>query len=141
MPSAASPIAVVCAIIVNDDLVLLARRPEGKRLAGLWEFPGGKVDGNETPVEALHRELKEELECRVTVTRSLTPVVHAYEWGSIALHPFVCALAAGSPPPHPHEHSDLVWAKVEDLPSYALAPADRPVVAQLLAADSPLMER
>lgn len=132
MPSAESPTAVVCAIIVSGDLILLARRPEGKRLAGLWEFPGGKVEGGETPQEAMHRELKEELECRVIVTRPLTPVVHAYEWGTIELHPFICQLAAGSPPPHPHEHSELAWAKVEDLHSYELAPADLPVVEQLL---------
>lgn len=125
------PVAVVCAIIERGGLILLARRPEGKKLAGLWEFPGGKVESQEHPAEALHRELTEELGCTVTIATAGPPVSHGYEWGVIHLHPFLCQLAPGSADPHPHEHTALAWVRPADLMNYPLAPADVPVVAWL----------
>lgn len=108
--------------------MLLARRPPDKKLGGLWEFPGGKVEAGEAAEAALHRELEEELGCRVRVVQRLAPYVHAYEWGRIELIPFVCELAAGSPEPLAHEHTALVWVEPAELGGYELAPADVPLV-------------
>jgi 8-oxo-dGTP diphosphatase len=126
------PVPVVCAIIVRDDRIMLAQRPPDKKLGGLWEFPGGKVEAGESSEDALHRELQEELGCSVRITQTLAPFVHAYSWGSIELIPFVCELAEGSPEPHAHEHTALVWVERGELRSYELAPADVPLVAGLV---------
>ena len=97
------PVPVVCAIIVRDDRIMLAQRPPDKKLGGLWEFPGGKVEAGESSEDALHRELQEELGCSVRITQTLAPFVHAYDWGRIELIPFVCELADGSAEPHAHD--------------------------------------
>jgi 8-oxo-dGTP diphosphatase len=122
---------VVCAIIEQDGLIMVAQRPPGKRLAGCWEFPGGKIELDETAEEALHRELIEELGCTVEVIQSGPPVTHAYEWGEIALHPFRCRLEAGSPAPVAHEHTELRWLPLAGLHEMELAPADLPVLEWL----------
>jgi 8-oxo-dGTP diphosphatase len=122
---------VVCAILKRGETVMIARRPEGKKLGGLWEFPGGKVELGETPEAALHRELREELGCEVRITHPLPACEHAYDWGSIRLIAFECELTPVSPEPHPHEHSALAWVTLAELSSYELAPADLPVVEML----------
>lgn len=127
-----NPVHVVCAIIERDGLVLVAERPEGKRLAGFWEFPGGKIEPGETAEEALHRELQEELACEVAVLASGPPVLHDYEWGRIQLHPFRCRLREGSPDPRAQEHSALKWVECRELAEVRLAPADIPILAWLL---------
>ena len=126
------PVPVVCAIIVRDDRIMLAQRPPDKKLGGLWEFPGGKVEAGESAEAALHRELQEELGCTVSITQTLAPFVHAYAWGRIELIPFVCELTADSPEPHPHEHTALVWVERAQLHSYELAPADVPLLMGLI---------
>ncbi|OYW72273.1 MAG: hypothetical protein B7Z37_25345 [Verrucomicrobia bacterium 12-59-8] len=126
------PVPVVCAIILRDERIMLAQRPPDKKLGGLWEFPGGKVEAGESAETALHRELQEELGCSVRITQTLTPFVHAYGWGSIELIPFVCELAEDSPEPHAHEHTALVWVERTELRSYDLAPADVPLVMELV---------
>ncbi|MFC5455773.1 (deoxy)nucleoside triphosphate pyrophosphohydrolase [Prosthecobacter fluviatilis] len=126
-----APVPVVCAIIQRDAHIMLAQRPPGKKLGGMWEFPGGKVEPGETPEAALHRELQEELGCTVSITQTLAPFVHAYDWGRIELIPFICELTPDSPEPHPHEHTALAWAERPLLPSYNLAPADVPLLAAL----------
>ena len=126
------PVPVVCAIIVRGDRILLAQRPPDKKLGGLWEFPGGKVEEGESAEDALHRELQEELGCSVRITQSLAPFVHAYAWGRIELSPMVGELADGRPEPHAHEHTALVWVEREELRNYKLAPADVPLVAGLV---------
>ncbi|MBE2282299.1 MAG: (deoxy)nucleoside triphosphate pyrophosphohydrolase [Prosthecobacter sp.] len=126
------PVPVVCAIIVREDRIMLARRPPDKKLGGLWEFPGGKVELGETAEAALHRELHEELGCVVRIVQTLPPFVHDYSWGSIELLPFVCELAVGSPEPHPHEHTALAWVERSALHSYELAPADVPLLKALI---------
>lgn len=125
------PVDVVCAVIRRGEQILLAQRPPGKRLAGLWEFPGGKVDAGEAPEEALHRELMEELGCEVEVLQAGPPVLHEYDWGWIRLFPFVCVLSPGSAEPHPHEHTELIWVFQKNLERPDLAPADVPVVRWL----------
>jgi len=126
------PVPVVCAIIMRDDRIMIAQRPPDKKLGGLWEFPGGKVEAGEAAETALHRELQEELGCRVHITQTLPVFVHAYAWGSIELIPFLCELAADSTEPHPHEHTALAWVRREELRGYDLAPADVPLLTALL---------
>ncbi len=125
------PVRVVCGIIMRGERIMLAQRPPDKKLGGLWEFPGGKVEPGESAEVALHRELQEELGCTVRITQTLPPFVHAYEWGSIELIPFVCELTSESPEPHAHEHTALAWVERGELRSYELAPADVPLVAGL----------
>ncbi len=107
---------------------MLAQRPPDKKLGGLWEFPGGKVERGESAEAALHRELLEELGCEVRITKPLPSFVHTYPWGGIELIPFVCELTADSPEPHPHEHTGLVWVERPQLAGYPLAPADVPLL-------------
>ena len=126
------PVPVVCAILVRGERILLAQRPPDKKLGGLWEFPGGKVEAGESAEAALHRELQEELGCTVRITQTLAPFLHAYDWGRIELIPFVCELAEGSAEPHAHEHTALVWVERGELRNYELAPADVPLVAGLI---------
>lgn len=131
--STPAPLHVVCAVIQNSngDRLLLAQRAAGKSLGGFWEFPGGKVEPGEAPAAALQREIAEELGCGIDVLQAGPPVLHAYEWGEIWLEPFLCRLTAGTSQPEAREHAALAWAKVGDLDSYDLAPADVPVVAWL----------
>jgi len=128
--SPTSHVEVVCALIWKSDCVLLAQRPPGKRLGGLWEFPGGKIEPDETPEEALHRELAEELGCRVEILSALPTTRHSYPWGAVNLHPFVCRLQTGSPEPQALEHTSLQWSLWKDVPTFELAGADYPVVQQ-----------
>jgi 8-oxo-dGTP diphosphatase len=111
--------------------VLLAQRPPHKHLGGKWEFPGGKVEPAETPERALVREIQEELGCDIAGLRPLPRFTHDYGSVVIEMIPFACALAPGSPPPEPHEHSAIAWVAVEALARYDLAPADLPIVAGL----------
>ncbi|MHB1078939.1 MAG: (deoxy)nucleoside triphosphate pyrophosphohydrolase [Prosthecobacter sp.] len=126
------PVPVVCAIIVRGEHIMLAQRPPDKKLGGLWEFPGGKVEPGESAETALHRELHEELGCTVRISQTLPPFVHAYDWGSIELIPFICELTAESSEPHPHEHTALVWVERSQLRNYNLAPADVPLLTGLM---------
>jgi 8-oxo-dGTP diphosphatase len=126
------PVPVVCAIIMRGGHIMLAQRPPDKKLGGLWEFPGGKVEPGESAETALHRELQEELGCTVRITQTLPPFVHAYDWGSIELIPFICELTAESSEPHPHEHTTLVWVERSQLRNYNLAPADVPLLTGLM---------
>jgi 8-oxo-dGTP diphosphatase len=126
------PVPVVCAIIMRNERIMIAQRPPEKKLGGLWEFPGGKVEAGESAEAALHRELCEELGCTVRITQTLPAYVHAYPWGSIKLIPFVCELAAESPEPHPHEHTALAWVERAKLSAYDLARADVPLLTALI---------
>lgn len=123
-----SLVEVVCALIWKSDRVLLAQRAPEKRLGGLWEFPGGKVELGESPEEALHRELAEELGCRVEILGALPTTRHIYPWCEVNLHPFVCQLQVGSPEPQALEHIAIHWSLWKDVPDYELAGADYPVI-------------
>lgn len=126
--STRSVVPVVCALLVRGEEVLLAKRAPGSRLGGLWEFPGGKVEPGETGEAALHRELEEELGCRVRIKTAMPVVRYAYDWVEIDLSPFVCELLPESPPPRAMEHSALAWVSWQDVLKYELAPADVPVL-------------
>lgn len=133
-------IRVVCAIILRDDgSVLLAQRPASKHLALKWEFPGGKVEGDEALEIALAREIREELGCSVQIEASLPACAHNYEAVSIELLPFVCKVAEGTP--EPLEHSAIDWVQPAALAGYDLAPADVPVLGHFLSYLSENMPR
>jgi 8-oxo-dGTP diphosphatase len=126
------PLPVVCALIERGGCVLLARRPAHKQLALKWEFPGGKVAGDETPAAALIREIKEELGCDIILGRTLPRFIHIYDRTPIEMIPFVCRLSPGSPEPLPTEHVTVAWVRPDELDTYDLAAADVPVVAAYL---------
>ncbi|MCA1962414.1 MAG: (deoxy)nucleoside triphosphate pyrophosphohydrolase [Prosthecobacter sp.] len=126
------PIPVVCALIEDAGRVLIAKRAPGRSLAEFWEFPGGKIEPGETPEQALLREIEEELGCQVVCTMAGPPVLHAYEWAEILLHPFLCRLQEGSPGAQAREHAEILWMRRETLDSVDFAPADLPVLAWYL---------
>ena len=117
-----------CALIDTDTRVLLAQRPEGKSLAGLWEFPGGKVEAGETPEEALIRELREELgiETKVACLAPLTFASHTYETFHLLMPLFVCRRYEGIP--QGREGQTLKWVKSLALRDYPMPPADEPLI-------------
>lgn len=119
-------INVVGAVIVRDGLVLCAQRGGSGSLAGLWEFPGGKIEPGESPREALEREIAEELLCTVEVGREVTTTSHEYDFGTVNLTTFYCALFNGIPVLT--EHTQVVWLEPERLDTLEWAPADIPAV-------------
>ena len=116
------------ALIDPDGRVLLARRPEGKSMAGLWEFPGGKVEPRETPEAALIRELHEELGIGTwhSCLAPLTFASHAYDDFHLLMPLFVCRRWQGQP--RPQEGQTLAWVRPNDLASYPMPPADIPLI-------------
>ncbi|HTA63942.1 MAG TPA: Nudix family hydrolase [Xanthomonadaceae bacterium] len=132
--SAAKPVHVVAGVIQDArGRILLARRTAGRDLAGLWEFPGGKVDAGETPEQALARELHEELGIRVGNSDPLIAVPYAYRHKRIVLD--VRRIASWEGSVTGRERQALAWAPSAKLASYLMPPADRPVVAALLQPD------
>lgn len=119
------------ALIDPDGRVLIAQRPEGKAMAGLWEFPGGKVEPAETPEAALIRELEEELGIGTWASclAPLTFASHAYEDFHLLMPLFACRKWQGVP--QPREHAALRWVRPGDLSQWPMPPADRPLVAIL----------
>lgn len=129
----ALPIVLVAAValIDVDGRVLLAQRPEGKSMAGLWEFPGGKVHEGETPEQALVRELREELGID-TKNSCLAPIAfasHSYENFHLLMPLFACRVWRGQP--QSLEGQQLRWVRPLRLRDYPMPPADEPLVAQL----------
>jgi 8-oxo-dGTP diphosphatase len=116
------------ALIDADGRVLLSRRPEGKSMAGLWEFPGGKVEPGETPETALIRELHEELgiETWKSCLAPLTFASHSYPDFHLLMPLFACRRWEGSP--LPREKQELAWVRAADLRNYEMPPADVPLV-------------
>ncbi|MEL6799604.1 MAG: (deoxy)nucleoside triphosphate pyrophosphohydrolase [Pseudomonadota bacterium] len=116
------------ALIDRDGRVLLAQRPEGKSMAGLWEFPGGKVEPSETPEAALIRELKEELDIDTwqSCLAPLTFASHSYEDFHLLMPLFACRKWEGIP--SSQEGQTLKWVQGRDLRDYPMPPADIPLV-------------
>jgi len=131
--SAKLVLVAACALVDADGRVLLAQRPAGKPMAGLWEFPGGKVDAGERPEETLIRELKEELGITVEepCLAPLTFASHAYPDFHLLMPLFVCRKWEGTP--QPLEAQQLVWVKPNRLRDYQMPPADEPLVSHLMA--------
>jgi 8-oxo-dGTP diphosphatase len=124
-------LVAAAAHIDADGRILIAKRPIGKSLAGLWEFPGGKVEIGETPEECLIRELQEELGIRVTQA-CLAPFVftsHGYESFHLLMPLYLCRRWEGFV--SALEHEAIAWVKPDKLSSYPMPPADAPLVAWL----------
>jgi 8-oxo-dGTP diphosphatase len=124
-------IVAACALVDADGRVLIAQRPAGKQLAGLWEFPGGKVEAGETPEACLIRELDEELGIGVTHA-CLAPFVfasHTYETFHLLMPLFLCRRWDGVV--IAREHDALAWVRPEKMDDYPMPPADKPLVAWL----------
>lgn len=119
-------ISVVGAVIVKDGLILCAQRGPNGALPGLWEFPGGKVEPNETPRDALEREIVEELRCVVEVGDVVTTTEYEYDFGIVSLTTFYCTLISGEPALT--EHAEVRWLSPGRLAEVQWAPADIPAV-------------
>lgn len=127
------PIVIVaaCALLDREGTVLLAKRPAGRPLAGLWEFPGGKVEAGEQPEEALIRELREELGIEIA-KEDLTPLTfasHAYPDFHLLMPVYLCRRWQGHLTAH--EGQELLWARPDTLHLYNMPPADAPLKVAL----------
>jgi len=129
-PKPATDIILVaaCALIDEDNRVLLAQRPEGRKLAGLWEFPGGKVEPGETPETALIRELQEELAITVPLPclAPLTFASHAYDDFHLLMPLYICRKWEGELACR--EHAALKWVRASRLRDYPMPAADLPLI-------------
>lgn len=124
------PLIVTAAVICQGDRVLITRRPPGTRHEGLWEFPGGKLDGGESPQECLRREILEELALEVAVEEIFEVAYYHYDWGPVLILAFGCRPLGGEI--RNLQVAEHRWVLLRDLPSFALLPADRPIVDKLL---------
>lgn len=115
-------VEVAAAIICKDNQFLICQRPEGKDCALLWEFPGGKLESNETAEQCLVRECHEELDITLLVSRKFTEVVYDYPERTIHLHFFVAKIKDGHPTKI--EHNDFAWITSEEIQQYSFCPAD-----------------
>ena len=125
-------LVVACALIDTDNRVLIAQRPEGKAMAGLWEFPGGKIEPGERPEATLIRELHEEL--GITVKEAclapLTFASHAYEAFHLLMPLYICRRWEGDV--IAREGQKLAWVRVNRLRDYTMPPADIPLIPHLV---------
>ncbi|MBB3915637.1 8-oxo-dGTP diphosphatase MutT [Rhizobium fabae] len=124
-------LVAACALIDADGRILLAQRPEGKSLAGLWEFPGGKVEPGETPEETLVRELEEELGIRTKIAclAPLTFASHSYETFHLLMPLYICRRYEGIA--EGREGQALKWVRPQALRDYPMPPADEPLIPML----------
>ena len=125
-------VVAACALVDTDGRILLAQRPKGRSLAGLWEFPGGKVEMGETPEKALIRELKEELAIDVSQAclAPFTFASHAYPDFHLLMPLYVCRRWEGVA--RSREGQALKWVRPRDLRDYPMPPADEPLIPPLV---------
>jgi len=130
MPAADAPrpVVVVAAVVERTGAFLVTRRLQGTHLAGLWEFPGGKCEPEETPLDCLRRELREELAVEALIGDEILTTVFSYDDRTIELHFYRCELAGE---PHPQLGQAMRWVTREELRTLALPPADAALVALL----------
>ena len=121
-------LVAACALVDNDGRVLLAQRPEGKQLAGLWEFPGGKVEAGEAPEETLIRELQEELgiTTQAACLAPLTFASHTYDDFHLLMPLYICRRYEGIV--HGMEGQAIKWVRPRDMRDYPMPPADEPLI-------------
>ena len=125
-------LVVAVALVDTDNRILLAQRPEGKALAGLWEFPGGKIEPGERPEDALIRECREELgiEIKPPCLAPLTFASHAYDDFHLLMPLYVCRKWQGFV--QPREGQALKWVRPQALRDYPMPPADAPLIPHLV---------
>ena len=125
-------LVVACALVDSDGRILIAERPAGKALAGLWEFPGGKLEPGETPEATLIRELREELgiETKAACLAPLTFASHSYDDFHLLMPLYVCRRWTGTP--QPMEGQALKWVRPKALRDLAMPPADAPLIPFLV---------
>ncbi|TPN31296.1 (deoxy)nucleoside triphosphate pyrophosphohydrolase [Mesorhizobium sp. B2-3-3] len=125
-------LVAACALVDADGRVLLAQRPEGKQLAGLWEFPGGKVEPGETPEQCIIRELLEEIgiETEIPCLAPLTFASHSYDDFHLLMPLFVCRRFRGIA--QPREGQALKWVRPKQMRDYPMPPADAPLIPFLI---------
>ncbi|WP_119258965.1 MULTISPECIES: (deoxy)nucleoside triphosphate pyrophosphohydrolase [Shinella] len=125
-------LVAACALVDADGRILLAQRPEGKQLAGLWEFPGGKVEPGETPEETLIRELDEELgiATKIPCLAPLTFASHTYDDFHLLMPLYVCRRFEGTA--RGREGQAIKWVRPKALRDYPMPPADEPLIPFLM---------
>jgi 8-oxo-dGTP diphosphatase len=123
------PIKVVCAVIVDGQKVLAAKRPTYKDQGGLWEFPGGKLHENETPAEGIKREIMEELGVDIAVISQQRSVVHEYTTKSIELIPLLAKIVGGDI--QPDEHDEIIWVDINEVRQLHWCEADKLLIDKL----------
>jgi 8-oxo-dGTP diphosphatase len=125
-------LVAACALIDSDNRILLARRPAGKPMEGLWEFPGGKIEEGETPETTLIREMREELGIivRADCLAPLTFASHDYETFHLLMPLYVCRRWEGIV--SANEQQELAWVKPQKLRDYPMPPADLPLIPALI---------
>jgi 8-oxo-dGTP diphosphatase len=123
---------VVAAIIIDDDKVLCVQRSRGKYeyISLKYEFPGGKIESDETKEQALERELLEELEMKIEIEREFLTVNHQYPDFSVTMHSFICSVSNSTF--NLKEHIDFKWVNPENLSNLDWAEADLPIVSKLM---------
>ena len=121
---------VVGAFIVNENgEVLICKRPQNKKQAGLWEFPGGKIEKGESPEQALIREIQEELACEITPIEKMTDINYSYPDFDIHLQIIKAKLNVGTP--KALEHEEIKWVKPSEFKRYKWCPADEEFVKNI----------
>lgn len=134
MDASTKPVLLVaaCALVDADGRVLIAQRPEGKAMSGLWEFPGGKVEPGEAPEQTVVRELREEVgvETKTACLAPLTFASHTYDDFHLLMPLYVCRRFWGTP--QPREMQALKWVRPTRLRDYPMPPADQPLIPFLI---------
>ena len=123
-------INVVGAVLTRDQMIFAAQRSSTMSLPGMWEFPGGKIEPDESPKEALLRELEEELLCSAEIGDHIQTTEHEYEFGVVVLTTYYCSLKGAEP--QLTEHSEIRWIHFTELDQLNWAPADIPAVEQVM---------
>lgn len=117
---------VTCAIILSNQLFLIAKKPLHKKQGGKWEFPGGKLNSNESEEQCVVREIEEELLCQIQPIKKLQTIEHQYPEFKIELVPFFCNIVSGIP--KLTEHTEIAWVSLSNIRDYTLCDADEKVI-------------
>ncbi|WP_200975246.1 (deoxy)nucleoside triphosphate pyrophosphohydrolase [Echinicola sp. 20G] len=123
-------LSVTCAIIIRDGLVLAVQRGKKMKMPGKWEFPGGKIEANESEENCLIREIKEELHLNIKIAEKLPEVIHHYPDFTIKLIPFLATIESGEL--YLSEHQAYQWLSKDKLLDLDWAEADEPVIREIL---------